>query len=47
VVTHYEIIDSDGVLRKEGIGKSVSVADLPKGVYWVHFDMYQDRILKR
>jgi hypothetical protein len=47
LVTHYEIIDSEGVLRKEGIGKSVSVADLPKGVYWVHFDMYQDRILKR
>ena len=46
-ITHYEIIDSEGILRKEGIAKSVDITDLPKGVYWVHFDMYQDRVLKK
>lgn len=47
IMTHYEIIDAEGLVKKSGMSQVVDMSDMPKGLYWVHFDIYQDIILKR
>lgn len=38
-MSHYEIYSADGSLLMSGVAKDVDVSKLPKGDYWVNFDI--------
>lgn len=45
--THYEIYDSEGKLLLGGVDKEVDISHLPKGEYWLNYDINTEYISKK
>jgi hypothetical protein len=46
-ITRYEIYDAQGNLLKKGFEQIIDTSDLPKGMYYVNYDVEQAEMTKR